>query len=100
MLIERGAPSDGLSLVLEGEVVQHSGTGPLMVLTAGQTVGEMGVIMRRPWSASVWAGPQGARLFVLPVQAFEELLSRSRRFDRGLMVLLAQRLASTMAETA
>ena len=54
----------------------------------------MGVIRGEPRIVSVQAGPEGARLFVLPAQSFEELLRRSRRFGRGLLAHLAERLAS------
>ena len=93
-LMQRGAPSDGLALVLEGEVCLQSAAGQPVVIGAGQTVGEMGVITGAPRSASVVAGAEGARLFVLPAQAFEELLRRSRRFGRGLLAHLAERLAA------
>ncbi len=93
-LFEQGAASDSLALVLAGDVRLQIRGGQSVQLVAGQTVGEMGVIRGEPRSASVQAGPEGARLFVLPAQAFEELLRRSRRFGRGLMAHLAERLAA------
>jgi len=93
--MEKGAPSDSLALVLHGDVRLHSAAGVPVVLGTGQTVGEMGVITGAPRIARVEAGPQGARLFVLPSEAFEELLRRSRRFGRGLLAHLAERLAAS-----
>ena len=93
LAMAQGEPSDCLALVLEGDVRLRSGVDRLVVLGPGQTVGEMGVITGAPRSASVAAGPVGARLFVLPAQAFEELLRRSNRFGRGLLAQLAERLA-------
>ena len=94
-LLERGARSDLLALVVRGDVRLRTASGQTVVLGPGQTVGEMGVITGAPRTASVEAGPDGAQVFVLPALAFEELLRRSRRFGRGLMVHLAGRLAPT-----
>ena len=93
--MEKGASSDSLALVVQGDVRLHSAGGVPVVLGVGQTVGEMGVITGSPRSARVAAGPQGARLFVLPAAAFEELLRRSRRFGRGLLAHLAERLTAS-----
>ena len=94
-LFEQGGVSDSLALVLAGDVRLQPYGGQALVLTVGQTVGEMGVIRGEPHSAGVQAGPEGARLFVLPAEAFEELLQRSRRFGRGLIADLADRLAAS-----
>ncbi|WP_216906642.1 cyclic nucleotide-binding domain-containing protein [Synechococcus sp. CCY 0621] len=91
-LMSRGAPSDGLALVLQGEVRLQTAAGQPVVIGVGQTVGEMGVITGDSRSASVAAGEEGATLFVLPSQVFEELLRRSRHFGRGLLAHLAARL--------
>ena len=99
-VLEQGAVSDSLALVLRGDVRLHAADGRVVVLGVGQTVGEMGVITGAPRTASVQAGPEGARLFVLPAEAFEELLSRSSRFGRGLLAHLAERLAASRAVLA
>ena len=94
LAMAHGEVSDVLALVLAGDVRLRTSNDRQVVLGPGQTVGEMGVITGQPRSASVSAGPAGARLFVLPAQAFEELLRRSRRFGRGLLAQLAERLAA------
>lgn len=93
-LLERGARSDLLALVVRGDVRLRTAAGQPVLLGPGQTVGEMGVITGAPRTAAVEAGPAGAQVFVLPAPAFEELLRRSHRFGRGLLVHLAERLAS------
>jgi CRP-like cAMP-binding protein len=90
----QGGISDFLALVLAGEVRLRSRDDREVVLGPGQTVGEMGVITGERRSVTVSAGPAGARVFVLPAQSFEELLRRSRRFGRGLLAQLAERLAA------
>ena len=94
LAMAQGAASDSLALVVQGDVQLQTASGQTVVLGVGQTVGEMGVITGAPRTARVEAGPQGARLFVLPARAFEELLRRSRRFGRGLLAHLAERLAA------
>jgi len=93
LLLERGARSDLLALVVHGDVRLRTAAGQSVVLGPGQTVGEMGVITGAPRTAAVEAGLDGAQVFVLPAPAFEELLRRSHRFGRGLLVHLAERLA-------
>ncbi|MFO7628098.1 MAG: cyclic nucleotide-binding domain-containing protein [Prochlorococcaceae cyanobacterium] len=93
-LLERGAASDSLALVVDGEVLVWAGGDQPIRLGLGQTVGEIGVITGAPRSAGVTAASQGALLFVLPDQAFEALLERSRSFGRGLLAQLARRLAA------
>ena len=94
-LFKQGDVSDSLALVLAGDVRLQLDAGQTLVLTVGQTVGEMGVIRGQPRSASVQAGSAGARLFVLPAEAFDDLLDRSHRFGRGLIADLADRLAAS-----
>jgi hypothetical protein len=93
-LMERGDASDFLALVLEGRLLVQNSQGHTLELGVGQSVGEMGVIRGRTRISSVDIGPQGARLFLLPADAFEELLRRSSHFGRYLMVQLADRLAA------
>ena len=94
MVMEKGATSDFIALVIDGEVQLRTATGKDVVLGIGSTVGEMGLIRDEPRSSTVIAGSDGVRLFVLPSQAFEDLLHRSRTFSRGLLAQLAQRLGS------
>lgn len=99
-LMERGAASDSLALVVDGEVLVWAGGDQPIGLGVGQTVGEIGLITGAPRSASVTAAPQGALLFVLPGPAFEALLERSRSFGRGLLAQLARRVVSSPAGAA
>ena len=93
LLMQAGDPSDSLAVVISGAVQLITSKGQEVVLGPGQSVGEMGVIMARPRTATVRAGADGAQLFLLPASAFESLLDRSTQFSRGLMVQLAERLS-------
>ncbi|MEB3169618.1 MAG: cyclic nucleotide-binding domain-containing protein, partial [Synechococcaceae cyanobacterium] len=90
--MEQGSASVFIAMVLQGEVRLRNIVGGEVVLGPGETVGEIGVITDQPRNTTVWAGAEGATLFVLPSEAFEELLKRSRRFDRSLLSSLARRL--------
>lgn len=98
LCMEKGGASDGLAVVLEGGVEVWVDDGFPIVLGAGQTVGEIGLITGNPRIATVVAGPQGALLFLLPSQAFKELLERSRCFGRP-RACQAAPPAQTMAPT-
>jgi len=91
-LMEKGRVSDAMALVLAGDVCLSPRPDEQVVLGPGQAVGELGVITGERRRIDVVAGSEGARLFVLPAEAFEELLQRSRRFGRGLLAQLAERL--------
>ena len=92
--MEEGSASEFLAMVLQGEVQLRNVVDGEVVLGPGETVGEIGVIIDQPRTATVWAGPQAATLFVLPSQVFEDLLKRSRRFNRSLLSSLAKRQAA------
>ncbi|MFM7236381.1 MAG: cyclic nucleotide-binding domain-containing protein [Cyanobium sp.] len=99
VVLEEGSPSDHLALVLVGDVrVQLSGE-ERVTLGPGHAVGEIGVITSQPRTASVVAGPEGCRLFMLPAAAFEDLLRRSDAFSRSLLAQLARRLAQATRRT-
>jgi hypothetical protein len=91
-VMEKGAFSDHLALVLDGDVQVRVGSGETVVLGPGRAIGEIGVLTGQPRTASVQAGSAGCRLLVLPSAAFEEMLRRSDSFSRSLLSQLAQRL--------
>jgi len=93
VLMHQGDSSDSLALVVAGTVQLTTPTGQDVELGPGQSVGEMGVIRSQSRNSTVCAGVHGAQLFTLPALTFENLLRRSPRFSRGLLVQLAERLA-------
>ena len=92
VVVEEGAISDGLGVVLAGAGRVSLKAGALVILGPGETIGEMGVITGAPRNNTVKAGPEGLRAFQVPRESFEELLHRSRYFSRGLLRQLAERL--------
>ena len=94
VLMTIGDPSDSLDLVVSGAVQLQTSRGRSLVLGAGEAVGEVGLITGMPRMATVVAGPEGATLFALPAEVFEEMLQRSQSFARGLLGQLAQRLVA------
>jgi hypothetical protein len=91
-VMEEGALSDHLALVLDGDAQALLGTGETVRLGPGQAIGEIGVLTGQPRTATVWAGVAGCRLLTLPSASFEELLRRSDSFSRSLLSQLALRL--------
>lgn len=99
-VISRGAVSDSVAVVVRGELSLQLATGQQRQLGVGQSVGERGVITGEPRSTTVHAGPGGARLFVLPAEAFEQLLRRSHSFNRALLAQLAERMLPPAVDSA
>lgn len=95
VVVEEGAISDALGVVLAGSGRVSLQDGALVILGPGETIGEMGVITGAPRSQTVKAGPEGLRAFQVPCESFEELLHRSRYFSRGLLRQLAERLTAS-----
>ncbi|MFN9645421.1 MAG: cyclic nucleotide-binding domain-containing protein [Cyanobacteriota bacterium] len=95
VVMEKGALSDHLALVLDGDVEVLLGNGEVARLGPGQAVGEIGVLTNQPRTASVRAGAAGCRLLVLPAAAFDDLVRRSYSFSRSLLSQLAERLMDT-----
>lgn len=95
VVVEEGAISDGLGVVLAGSGQVSLPAGTLVILGPGETIGEMGVITGSPRNNTVKAGPEGLRAFQVPRESFEELLHRSRYFSRGLLRQLAERLTAS-----
>ena len=95
VVVEEGAISDALGVVLAGSGRVSLQAGSLVILGPGETIGEMGVITGAPRNKTVKAGPEGLRAFQVPRESFEELLHRSRYFSRGLLRQLAERLTAS-----
>ena len=91
-VLERGERSDELLIVVDGAGVVQLQDGHRVVIGAGETIGELGLIADRSRSETVLAGPDGVRALTIRREIFEELLSTSADFSRDLLTLLAERV--------
>lgn len=100
-LIEAGAPVEWLYIVIDGAfaVTLKDGT-PIAKLAAGDILGEMSLVEKRPPTVSVVAEAPSAVLAV-PQSAIQDRLAAepgfAGRFYRALAVFLSDRLRSTVA---
>lgn len=101
-LVKYGAFMPGLFLVLDGciEVCTENFSEIIATLGPGASVGEMSLIDADPKaSASLRAGPEGAKLVKCNREIFEQFILSNElhasAFYKGLSVLLSQRLRST-----
>jgi CRP/FNR family transcriptional regulator, cyclic AMP receptor protein len=96
ILIEEGAGSDALILLLEGELqVASRAYGPIARLGVGEIVGEISLVDSAPPSATITARGDGLALFLDKQLLLEKLESDEgfgSRFYRALALLLADRL--------
>jgi len=106
LILAEGLPSDGLYVILEGEVEfflpEHAGGGRrrpsrvrLNVLGPGRCFGEYGVIDDPPASASAQALTL-ARLCFLPKPEFRRMLSQSDRIGKIVNANLLRFLVSRL----
>jgi signal transduction histidine kinase len=93
-LIAADQPNDRLYLVLSGEVGVHLGSpasAPIVVLGAGETVGELSLIDKGPTSAFVVAH-EPTRLLVLSEATMWALVTASHAISLNLLRTLSTRL--------
>jgi CRP/FNR family cyclic AMP-dependent transcriptional regulator len=95
-LFVRGDPSEQIYLVCQGAIaiVLSSADGRELVINEmrpGDSVGELGVLTRRPRSASA-AAQMESQVLALPGAAFWEALAAAPELTRRLLILTAERL--------
>ena len=98
IIVQKGGTIDHMSIVVRGTVELIDNPGEQKILNCGETLGELNVIIGTPQPASGHAGQDGAVLFTLHAQIFDELLRRSPGFNRGLIRELAERSALAEAK--
>jgi signal transduction histidine kinase len=94
ILIEADQPNEHLYLVLSGEVGVHLGSPaspPIVILGAGETVGELSLIDQGPTSAYVVAH-EPTRVLVLSEAAMWSLVTASHAISLNLLRTLSTRL--------
>ena len=101
LLIREGAVIDQLYIVIDGELEVVVGDGKRVAeLVAGDIVGEMSLIEKRPPAASVRSMSE-AKVLAVPQVAIRHRLAKdtacAARFYRALAVFLSDRLRSTVA---
>ena len=101
LLIRDGAVVDQLYIVIDGALEVVVGDGKRIAeLAAGDILGEMSMIEKRPPSASVRSMSEG-RLLAVPQLAIRQRMAKdtafAARFYRALAVFLSDRLRSTVA---
>jgi diguanylate cyclase (GGDEF)-like protein len=102
VLIAAGVANTDVFIVLSGRLRVHLESPDSEVaslIEAGESVGELSVIDRRPASAWVVAD-QATRLLVVPHELFWTLIQHSHAVARNLLVCLSQRLRRTDALAA
>ena len=97
-LVEEGARSDGIHLIVEGRVVvsqtRRDGQIPLFAFGPGESVGELSALTDGPATSMCTAGTD-VRTWLLPTAVLAELLDRHPRVAVGLLRMLSRRLVLT-----
>jgi cytochrome P450/CRP-like cAMP-binding protein len=94
LVVQEGDPSESFHVVARGEVevVQQTPHGPVVRarLVAGESFGEVGLLLKRPRTASVRAGREGAEVMRMSRSAFLAMTSSSG--EGGAEAVLAELL--------
>jgi diguanylate cyclase (GGDEF)-like protein len=97
ILISPGQPNNAVYFILEGRLRVHLGpleSDPIIILDAGESVGEMSVIDRQPTSALVIADER-CRLMVMSEDLLWSLVQSSHAAACNLLFTLTKRLRHT-----
>ena len=102
MICRLGDLAEELLLLIEGEagVTLPKGDTEMEVNTiqSGETIGEMGVLSRRPRSANVVAKAEHNRVLVIGAKDFETVLRSDSEISRGLLMTMIDRLQDLTAK--
>ena len=95
VLVREGQPVDSLFVVMDGQLVTRSGSGPAVALMAGEVVGEISLIDSLPSPVTVTA-LDAARVLAVRRDVLQAKLTGDTRFAsnfyRAVAVYLADRL--------
>ena len=92
VLVQQGNTDSGLHLILEGSATVIVHGVERATLSEGQYFGEISLIDSAPRSATVVAGPEGARVFGISPLAFGDVLDSHPEMVRPLLRALTARL--------
>lgn len=95
LICKRGAPSDGVLVVVGGAaqilIKTEVGTVPGLV-EAGQTIGELGAMTGATWSDTAVATHHGTSVLCLPAEPFRGFLEHDAHAASGMLRLVSERL--------
>ena len=91
-----GEPANELLLLIDGQAdvaLPHGDTEVVVNhIKSGETIGEMGVLSRKPRSANVIAQADKNRVLVVQANAFEAVLRSDSEVSRSLLMVMIERL--------
>jgi CRP-like cAMP-binding protein len=103
MIIEQDRPGQALFVVKWGTVVVQRVDGPavtrIVELGPGNHVGEMSLVDAAPTSARVIAGQNGAQMFVITRDQFDELLESDYRIALKIFKVFIETMAARLRKT-
>ena len=89
VLAQQGSTDSGLQVILDGSVIVTVNGEERATLGRGAHFGEISLIDSAPRSATVTAGPDGAKVFAISPIAFSDLLDARPEIARPLLKVLA-----------
>ena len=101
MIIHQGDPAETFHIVAAGnvEVVLEAGQPEERILGRlgpGEYFGEMGLLMRRPRTATVRGAEDGAEVMTMHRTAFEKMVSNSKSTHDEVLLRLVERVSGLL----
>ncbi len=91
ILCEQGEPAQALWLLLDGTAQSEHRT-----MSAGQTIGELGILTRRTYTETMVATSPQVSVLVISATSFDDLLDREPQITRSLLASISQRLQTSL----
>lgn len=98
VIVQQGSKDSGLQLVLEGSASVAVNEAVVGSVSEGDYFGEMSLLDGAPRSATVVAGPEGAKTFTVSPLVFSELLDKYPGMSRSLLATLTSRIRTLEAK--
>ena len=96
-IVRQGSEDSGLQLVLEGSAEVRVNDVPRGSVREGDYFGEMSLLDKSPRSATLVAGPDGAKTFAVSPLSVAELMDKHPGIARSLLTTLTARIRSLEA---
>ncbi|MGI2907341.1 FHA domain-containing protein [Tolypothrix sp. VBCCA 56010] len=100
-ICKEGRPAQELIVLIDGEAkVLPSNTGEGMIISSGQTIGELEVLTHSQYAATIVAGEVRIRTLAIKAKDFEAVLSQDPLLTTNVLKMVSVRLQQSLGQIA